>query len=501
MATTPIRIQTTSGTVEGFTRGGVHRFRSIPYAEPPVGPLRLRAPRPVTPWQGVRKCRKWGAASWQQRKYAVILPGKYQKLSEDCLTLNVVAPDWPSSEPRPVMFFIHGGGYFLGSSATPLYDGASLARSGCVFVSVNYRLGGLGCLDLSSLSDANHRIDSNLYLRDLLLALQWVRDNIGAFGGDPNNVTIFGESAGAHAVNTLLAVPSAAGLFHRAICESTASGLVIRPEEAAANARKYAELLGANESNAAQTVLTAKPMDTVRALHRLIATAKDLPGLSLRIGASIDGDILPRDPLEAIESGDAHRVPLIVGFNAEEATLFTKIIRVLPLTPQGIETTLSAGGPELVSRIVGSYDGYPSQDACLKICSDMGFASAAWRVAEAHSRYAPTYFYRYDYATRALRRYGLGATHAIELLAVFGTYRTVAGPLLAGRKDRPAARAVSREMQDRWLEFARAGVPGERWPVYTVPDRRVMIFDYPIRVESDPDGDRRPMWQEQTAVV
>ena len=141
--------------------------------------------------------------------------GKYQPMGEDCLTLNVVTPSWsgsqPDQEPLPVMVFIHGGGYILGSSATPLFDGAALARRGCVYVSVNYRLGALGCLDLSSLSRRTVRIDSNLFLRDLVLALGWVRDNIAAFGGDPGNVTIFGESAGAHAVATLLAVPAAKG--------------------------------------------------------------------------------------------------------------------------------------------------------------------------------------------------------------------------------------------------------------------------------------------------
>ena len=154
-------------------------------------------------------------------------------MSEDCLTLNVVTPEAPSGEPLPVMVFIHGGGYIMGSSATPLYDGAALARRGCVYVSVNYRLGALGCLDLSSLSTPDITIDSNLYLRDLVLALQWVRDNIAEFGGDPGNVTIFGESAGACITATLLAVPAAEGLFARAISESPASGLVRSKEIAA----------------------------------------------------------------------------------------------------------------------------------------------------------------------------------------------------------------------------------------------------------------------------
>ena len=216
----------TSGTVEGFTRDGVNRWRSIPYARPPVGPLRLRAPQPVEPWPGVRYCHGFGYCAPQQRMYTILALGKYQPMSEDCLTLNVVTPKRAADHPLPVMVFIHGGGYIMGSSATPIYDGAALARRGCVYVSVNYRLGALGCLDLSSLSTNDITIDDNLFLRDLVMALRWVRDNIAVFGGDRDNVTIFGESAGAHAVATLLAVPAAKGLFAQAISESPAAGMV-----------------------------------------------------------------------------------------------------------------------------------------------------------------------------------------------------------------------------------------------------------------------------------
>lgn len=223
-----VRAHTATGTVEGFTRDGVNRWRSIPYARPPVGNLRFRAPQPAAPWSGVRHCHGFANCAPQQRRYTLLglsgLGGRYQPMSEDCLTLNVVAPEGAMEGPLPVMVFIHGGGYFLGSSATPLYDGAALARRGCVYVSVNYRLGALGCVDFSSLSTPDITIDSNLYLRDLVLALQWVRDNIAGFGGDPDNVTIFGESAGACITASLLAVPSAKGLFARAISESPASG-------------------------------------------------------------------------------------------------------------------------------------------------------------------------------------------------------------------------------------------------------------------------------------
>ena len=158
-----VRAHTTTGTVEGFTRDGVNRWRSIPYAQAPVGRLRFRAPLPAQPWSGVRHCHGFTNCAPQQRRYTLVGVGRYQPMSEDCLTLNVVTPEKPSEEPLPVMVFIHGGGYIMGSSATPLYDGAALARRGCVYVSVNYRLGVLGCLDLSSLSTPDITIDSNLY--------------------------------------------------------------------------------------------------------------------------------------------------------------------------------------------------------------------------------------------------------------------------------------------------------------------------------------------------
>lgn len=187
-----VRARTATGIVEGFTRDGVHRWRSIPYARAPVGSLRFRAPQPAQPWPGVRHCHTFANCAPQQRRYTVMGIGRYQTRSEDCLTLNVVTPEEPATQPLPVMVFIHGGGYILGSSATPIYDGAALARRGCVYVSVNYRLGALGCLDLSSLSTPQITLDSNVYLRDLVLALRWVHDNIAEFGGDPGNVTIFG---------------------------------------------------------------------------------------------------------------------------------------------------------------------------------------------------------------------------------------------------------------------------------------------------------------------
>jgi para-nitrobenzyl esterase len=493
------RVTTTSGTVEGMTGDGVTRWRSVPYARPPVGRLRLRAPQPPTPWRGVRYCHDFAFCAPQQRRYTVLGVNKYQPMSEDCLTVNVVAPATPTDEPLPVLFFIHGGGYMLGSSATPIYDGAALARRGCVYVSANYRLGALGCLDLSSLATPDHPIESNLFLRDLVFALEWVRDNIAAFGGDPDRVTIFGESAGAHAVATLLAVPAARGLFAGAISESPASGMVVAPEAAPRFAAQFAENLGVDPRNAAAGLMQTEPRRFVKALDQLLARLVEEPAGSFAIGPIADGEYLPRDPFQAIARGEAHPVPVIVGNNAEEARLFTRWLKMMPTTEPTIERLLGAADPAARERITAAYPDYPHPDACMQLSADMFFGSTAWRIAEAHSKYAPTYMYRYDYAPRALNWSGLGATHGMELLAVFDLYRTRWGSLLTLAADQRSALRVSNNIQSRWRRFGRTGVPGEGWPTYD-QDRAVMVFDKHPRVEHDPYPARRQAWEGFTLV-
>lgn len=420
--------------------------------------------------------------------------GKYQPMSEDCLTLNVVAPEVPPAEPLPVMVFIHGGGYILGSSATPLYDGAALARRGCVYVSVNYRFGALGCLDLSSLSTADIAFDSNVYLRDLVLALRWIRDNIAEFGGDPDNVTIFGESAGAHITATLLAVPATEGLFARAISESPAAGMVRSGDVAAEFASRFAGLLGARPHDAADALMRAPAAQLVEIQHRLIDQGMQKRLGAFPIGPVFGDDVLPMDPVEAMRCGKAHRVPLIVGTNAEEGRLFTRFLGMLPTNEAMVEELFADAEPGARERITAAYPNYPKPEACIQIGGDFAFGAAAWQIAEAHGVHAPTYMYRYDYAPRALRWAGFGATHATELLAVFDVYRTKFGALLTAGADRGTALRVSNEVQRRWRSFSKAGVPGDGWPAYTQADRAVLVIDRQCRVEFDPHQHRRMAW-------
>lgn len=486
---------TTSGTVLGFTRGGVTRWRSIPYARPPVGPLRFRAPQPSVPSPGVRYRRDFTFCAPQQRRYTFLGLDGFQPMSEDCLTINVVAPEQVSDEPLPVLFFIHGGGYILGSSATSIYDGAALARRGCVFVSANYRLGALGCLDLSSLSTPENPIDNNLFLRDLVLALKWVQDNITAFDGDPNRVTIIGQSAGANAVATLLALPAARGLFSRAICESPPNGLVVPSDAAPGFAEHFASILGVHRDDAAEALKHIPSRRLTEALTELLAySAAEMDAGSSVIGPTVDGHYLPRDPVEALEDGQGSRAGLIVGTNAEESRMFTRWLKIMPTTEPRLSRLLASVDPTVRERITAAYPNYPSAEACLQLSADMFFGSEAWRIGEAHSKYAPTYTYRYDYAPRTLQLSGLGATHTMELLAVFDVYRSRLGSLLTMAGDRNAALRVSDDIQTRWLDFAATGQPGTGWPRYD-QGRPVMVFDKRSRIEFDPAFQRRKAWK------
>jgi para-nitrobenzyl esterase len=490
-----VRATTAAGTVEGFTRDGVHRWRSIPYAQPPVGALRFRAPQPPRSWSGVRYGHGFTKCAPQERRYTMVGLGKFQPMGEDCLTLNVVTPEVADGEPLPVMVFVHGGGYIMGSSATPLYDGATLARRGCVYVSVNYRLGALGCLDLSSLSTSDITIDSNLFLRDLVLALHWVRDNIAEFGGDPKNVTLFGESAGAHAVATMLAVPAAEGLFAQAISESPATGMVRSREVATEFASRFISLLGVCKQDAADALRKASPAELLAAQNRLIDEGmRNMLG-AFPIGPVFGDDYLPLDPVEAMRRGTSHPVSLIVGTNADEGRLFTRFMPLLPTTEPMIEALLAEVDPAARERITGAYPDYPERSACVQFGGDFAFSTAAWEIAEAHGSHAPAYLYRYDYAPRMLRWSGLGATHATELLAVFGTYRTRLGALLSAAADRRSALRVTSEVQRRWRSFSRIGVPGDDWPTYTDRDRAVMVFDRKSHLEFDPHPERRKAWE------
>ncbi|MGF7124757.1 carboxylesterase/lipase family protein [Rhodococcus sp. BE178] len=504
-------VRTTNGPVRGTTDGPVHVWKGIRYAAAPTGDLRFRAPMPPEPWTEVFEADRFGAVEPQSRLAAIPLSDDI-RMDEDCLSLNVWAPGAGAAgaSGRPVMVWIHGGAYFRGASSQPVYDGRALAENGdVVVVTLNYRLGVFGFVDFSSLTTDEHRFDTNVALQDMIAALRWVQANIAAFGGDPNAVTLFGESAGGGAVTTLMTMPSAHGLFHRAIAESSPATSVYNQDRAAGIANTFLEILG-GAGDAADRLMSATTDELLAASEELFARIpRETPG-TLAYVPIVDGELVPDYPVNAFWNGTAERIPLLIGTNKDESSLF-KLMKspLMPIEPDVIRAMfaeISAEHPDLElpdqARIEAAYSGLATEDDALGLTRDFGFRLPTLWIVEAHSRYAPTWLYRFDYATPMLRALEIGATHATELPYVFGniahgpkeiTY--LLGGLSTGRK-------VSARMQHRWIEFAKTGAPvgldGEpRWDAYDRFGRDSLVIDKHDRVVRDLDGPLREAWGEQ----
>jgi para-nitrobenzyl esterase len=471
-------VETTHGPVRGVDNGTVMVWKGIRYAAPPVGDLRWRAPQP---------------------------PDLGAPQGEDCLFLNI----WASSAPgdkKPVMVWVHGGAYVLGSAGQPLYDGTVLASGGdAVIVTINYRLNAFGFLDPSTYG-ARRRYDTNVGLRDVIHALQWVRDNIAAFGGDPDRVTLFGESAGGGIVTTLLTSPSAAGLFTGAIAESSPATSVYDTERAGRIAALLLDNLGLDRSDIDR--LSDIPASAlVAASQRVFDTVPAQNPGTLPFVPIVDGDVVPDYPVKLAREGRSHPVPLIIGTNKNEAALFRWMKSpLMPITPPAIKAMfaeIASEQPELVlpteEQIGSAYPGLRVKARGMGIARDIGFRMPSVWLAEGHSTVAPVYLYRFDFATPMLKLMRIGATHAMELPYVWGNL--VMGPKdptykLGGLK---AAKAVSERIRARWLNFADQGKPiglpdEPAWIPYQEADRASLIIGLADSVVNDIDRDIRAMW-------
>ncbi|GAA2231795.1 carboxylesterase/lipase family protein [Herbiconiux moechotypicola] len=493
-------IDTTAGSVRGVLESGVRHWRGVPYAAAPVGALRFRAPQPPAVWDGVREAVAFGDAAPQHENRAVSLPEGVTQ-SEDCLTLNVSAP--AVATRLPVMVWIHGGAYIAGSSAQPLYEPTHLVTEGdVVVVSLNYRLGALGFLDFSSLSTAEQPFDTNLGLRDIVAALHWVQQNIAAFGGDPDAVTLFGESAGGGCVTTLLTSPAASGLFHRAIAESSPATSVYGQERAARVAHQFLGLVGVDPAHPeALRELSAERLSEA-AFELVGAVSAEAPG-TLAIGPVVDGDLVPEHPVTAFAAGRQLPVPLIIGTNRDEASLFRLMKSpLMPITQTSVHAMfeqIALERPELdgvEERIEAAYPHFPHHRTPSEVSRDAGFRMPSIWVAAAHSRLAPTRMYRFDHSTPALRLLGIGATHGAELAYVFGNFELTRKDFSFRLGGRDAAHRVAELVRGHWLAFARTGeAPG--WPLYDEAARSTLVFDHGATVVGDPDAAIREAWGDE----
>jgi para-nitrobenzyl esterase len=453
------------GTLHGATAGAVTSFKAIPYAAPPVGPLRWRPPQPPAPWQGVREASVVGPGCIQPRRYPV-------PLTEDCLTLNVWKPAAAAAGARlPVMVWIHGGSFVYGAGGSPAYDGTHYAERGVVMVTLNYRLGRLGFFAHPALTREGAGPVANYGLMDQIAALKWVKANIAAFGGDPAKVTVFGESAGAISVNYLLTSPMARGLFSQAIVES---GFARQQPKALADAQaqgaKFAADLGvAGDDAAALTALRALPADKLSAAPDGV-TDPTIPGPIL------DGKLIVEPVAAAFAAGHQARVPLIVGGNSWEASLLPKAARY----PEVALARLGGNRDELVALYGGPADlAKVANDAVTDaavIEPDRFEARAMARAGQ------PAYVYFFSYVPAADRASLPGARHGAEVLYVMGNLPTADGDL-AGRHFTAATaddRKISEAMLAYWVAFARTGDPGQAggpaWPRYDPRTDTVLEF-------------------------
>ena len=500
-----------TGAVRGMRRAGVRVWRGIPYAASTAGDHRFRAPRQAAGWDGELDAMRFGPVAPQHRKGQFIGAANHLPRSEDCLTVNVIAPDEGVTDTpgrgRPVMVFIHGGAYSVGSAQEYPRQGERLVRQyGVVYVSLNYRLGALGWLDFRAYSSQGHPFDVNLGLRDQVAALEWVRRNIRSFGGDPGRVTLFGESAGANSVTTLMAVPAAEGLFSRAIAQSAPVNAVYLPEVAATWAREYVGILSgivddddldSQSTDAAAAMLRAvDPMVLAQATTALtIRTPDEYPG-TIALAPVIDGEFLPHRPLDAFRDGLAHRVPLLIGTNDREGSLFEGRIDIQPTTKPRIRAIFANTRKKARKAIKAQYPELPERRPAADFSGDFTFWFPTVKAAERHSRFADVYFYRFDAAPRTARLLGLDATHGLELFALFDRSDTLVGGALTVLGGRRMFREVGRRMQRHWASFAASGAPGAEWPRYDDAARRTLIFDRADRVELDPRRAKRLAWQE-----
>ena len=477
------------GPLVGRVAPGSTAFLGIPYALPPVGDLRWRPPAPVPPWSDARDATAFGAAPWQPSGGPLdgLVPGMGSAdQSDDCLNLNVWTPSLDGT--HPVMVWIHGGAFSLGAGSLSVYDGSRLAAAtNTVVVTINYRLGALGFLSIDDPS-----CTANVGLLDQVAALEWVRDNIASFGGAPDNVTIFGESAGGGSVLSLLSMPSARGLFHRAIVQSGATDLLLDQAKAQIVAETFARCAGLDRID----------VDALRALEGpaiLDAQAQAALELFATVGTMpfhpvVDGSVLPCTWLESAIGG-VHPVPVIIGTTRDEMDLFKMFDPgAASLTEEGLRTRLTAAGgdPEELIAAYRSTGAVDPPEIWRRANTDLAMWLPALRLAEAFAAHAPTWMYRFDWEAASPE---MGAPHGIDIPFPFTTIDVDGWDSFVSNPEQ--AMSLAALMQRSWTDFARNGVPtlGEaQWSEYTPTERSTAILDAKVSISNDPNGAVRQAW-------
>ncbi|WAC47983.1 carboxylesterase family protein [Asticcacaulis sp. SL142] len=450
------KVQIDAGTIEGVSAAGIDRYLGIPYAAPPVGELRWRAPQSPAPWSGTLESRQYGPDCVQMDMDSPPGPGFVNPESEDCLYLNVWAPEGAANKKLPVMVWIYGGAFIMGASSYPSYDGTAFAKQDVIVVSMNYRVGRFGFFAHPELSVPGEAT-GNFGLMDQIAALKWVQANIAAFGGDAGNVTIFGESAGASSVNFLMASPAAKGLFHKAIAQSGGSNAYVKPlEKAHADAVAWGEKAG------------AKSAEDLRKLPA--ATVLGAPVIAPETVIA-DGQIVSKSTPDAYLAGEIADVPYLVGANDYEESL----IKWLPGAEKKLIESLGPKGEAVVTLYMA--EGASREVAEKRVWGEYAMTlPARWRADQRAKSGSKVWLYRFSYVPEMLRATTPGAGHENEIEMVFDIRNS-----RTARHDWTAADLkMASSMNRYWANFAKTGNPNgdglAPWPAYTVKSRTLMQF-------------------------
>jgi para-nitrobenzyl esterase len=485
------QVKTAAGLVKGkpVADGAATAYLGIPYAAPPVGDLRWRAPQPPKPWDGVRDATQTPAACLQPKMFDDI---SFARLGEDCLTLNVWAP--AKAAKAPVMVWIHGGGFGAGGGDEPRHNGEAFAKKGAVLVTINYRLGIFGFFAHPELTkESPARASGNYGLLDQVAALRWVKENIAAFGGDPGNVTIFGESAGSFSVSALVATPLTKGLLHKAIGES---GAFFSMREGAM------PLVAAEQQGA--TFATTMQADSLAALRG--KSAEDVMAAAAKSKARfwpvVDGYFFPKSAPEIYAAGEQNHVPLLAGWNADEIRMAVTLRPEKPTVASFTESTRKQFGDhgDAVLKAYAAATDAEALESAAALGSDSFIGYATWKWIETHLATGKSPVYRYSFDRkipvpegnavmgRPATSADIGARHAGEIEYVFGSLALSLPKVKWGDDDRK----LSETMTSYWVNFARTGDPNgpglPAWPKYEATGRRVMHLD--VTVKDAPESNR-----------